>query len=176
MPPLAYLLTWTTYGSWLRGDRRGSVINDNRWGAPYAPPDPTLVQQDTARLAQPPLVLGSAARAAVETAIRGVCRHREWTLHALNARSNHVHAVVTGAHTPEKMMVDLKAWSTRRLRDAGMVDGQRRVWTRHGSTRYLFDAASVERAVDYVVRMQDLMGERQSTDRRPEDAEPGAHA
>ncbi len=23
--PLAFLLTWTTYGTWLRGDRRGWV-------------------------------------------------------------------------------------------------------------------------------------------------------
>lgn len=36
-----------------------------------------------------------------------------------------------------------------------MGDAQR-VWTKHGSTRHLFCQESLERAVDYVVRMQDV--------------------
>ena len=158
MPPLAYLLTWTTYGTWLRGDPRGSVGFDNRWGAPHAAPDAARVARDTARLAAPPLVLGIEARSVVDSAVRDVCNHRGWQLHAINARSNHLHVVVAGPHTPEKIMADLKAWSTRRLREAGMVSADRRVWTRHGSTRHLLDPANVERAVDYVVRMQDMKG------------------
>ena len=52
--------------------------------------------------------------------------------------------------TPERAMSECKAWSTRRLREAGLVGSDERVWTRHGSTRYLWDRASLDRAIAYV--------------------------
>jgi len=52
-------------------------------------------------------------------------------------------------------MTDLKAWATRWLREHGLVEQDRKVWTKHGSTRYLFDLASIEKTADYVSRMQD---------------------
>lgn len=73
-------------------------------------------------------------------------------------------------------MSDLKAWSTRRLRESGMVEADRRVWTKHGSTRYLFDQSSVERAVDYVVRMQDIKGSTRHIGEPRERRTPGADA
>jgi len=176
MPPLACLLTWTTYGTWFRGDPRGSVVAVNRWGTPFAAPDADRVAGDMARLADPPLILTADARRAVESAVRDVCGHRGWTLHAVNARSNHIHVVVAGLHTPEKIMTDLKAWSTRRLREAGVVSADRRVWTKHGSTRYLFEQSSVERAADYVVRMQDMKRAARHSGEMSEPRKPGADA
>jgi hypothetical protein len=32
--PLAYFLTWTTYGSWLPGDQRGWVAKPGQFRAP----------------------------------------------------------------------------------------------------------------------------------------------
>jgi len=38
--PLAYLITFTTYGTWLHGDPRGSVDREhNVWGTPFLDPD-----------------------------------------------------------------------------------------------------------------------------------------
>ena len=51
-------------------------------------------------------------------------------------------------------MNDFKAWSTRRLRDAGLLTRDTRVWTRHGSTPYLWSEADVEQASLYVVQGQ----------------------
>ncbi|MFG0283127.1 MAG: transposase [Phycisphaerales bacterium JB039] len=91
----------------------------------------------------------------VERAIRDHCLHRGWTLRAINVRSNHVHVVVLGADlAPEPIMKQLKDWATRRLREAEYVPGQGRVWTAHGSTRYLFTVESVEMAADYVINRQ----------------------
>jgi len=83
---------------------------------------------------------------------------------------------VAGLHTPEKIMTDLKAWSTRRLREAGVVSADRRVWTKHGSTRYLFEQSSVERAADYVVRMQDMKRAARHSGEMSEPRKPGADA
>jgi REP element-mobilizing transposase RayT len=92
----------------------------------------------------------------VHDAIFEVCGHRAWTLLALNVRTNHVHVVLAaGASPPGPVLVSLKAWSTRRLREAGVVGVATRVWSRHGSTRYLWSEAAVQRAVSYVVEWQD---------------------
>ncbi len=156
--PLAYLLTWTTYGTWLRGDPRGWVKNHASGSDEYEPGNAGLRASDTDAIAGPTIFFDAPARRLIEGAIRGVCEQREWMLHAINVRSNHVHVVVTAPVPPEKAMTDFKAWSTRRLREAGVVAESGRVWTKHGSTRYLNSEASVVRAVEYVIHEQDRKG------------------
>jgi REP element-mobilizing transposase RayT len=105
-------------------------------------------------------MLDQPARAVVDAAIREACEHRAWVNHALNVRSNHVHLVVTANTSPERAMADLKAWGTRRLRERGLAPPLGRMWTAHGSTRYLFDHRSLGMAIDYVVRHQDMRWEQ----------------
>jgi len=159
--PLAYFLTWTCYGSWLHGDERGSVDREhNVAGTPYLPPDPSRRQSDTQRLKHPPVTLSDAARRVVEQAIREHCRLRGWSLLAVNVRGNHVHVVVVcpAEVPPERALGQFKAWATRRLRQARLVDARARVWTHHGSTRWINDTRSLNRAISYVREGQD--GER----------------
>jgi len=74
---------------------------------------------------------------------------------AMNIRTNHVHLVVGCANIPpERMLSQLKAWTTRRLREAACVSADTRVWTHHGSTRYLWNKRSVDAAIDYVTDHQ----------------------
>jgi hypothetical protein len=40
--PLAYFITFHTYGTWIHGDDRGSVDrHHNLYGTPMLPPDPS---------------------------------------------------------------------------------------------------------------------------------------
>ena len=55
-------------------------------------------------------------------------------------------------------MNSLKSWATRRLREAGLLNGETRPWGRHGSTHYLWTVKEVQRATLYVLEAQD--GER----------------
>jgi len=74
---------------------------------------------------------------------------------ALSVRTNHVHVVVAGAEvTPDRMMGQFKSWATRRLREAGHASANARVWSHHGSTRYLWNEQSVRNAVEYVTDYQ----------------------
>jgi REP element-mobilizing transposase RayT len=100
------------------------------------------------------MTLGATHRQVVEAAIREVCRVRGWRLHTVHARSNHVHVVVSAPVEPEVLLTTFKAWATRRLRDADLVTSDVRVWTRHGSTRYLWTDRDVESAIFYVVELQ----------------------
>lgn len=153
--PNAYLITFHTYGTWLHGGARGSVDpSHNRFQGELVPADSNRYSSARSRMKQPALRLGGQQRPVVREAIEGVCAHRGWELLALNVRTTHVHAVVIAAQPPERVMNDFKAWSTRRLREAGVVDRERSIWARHGSTKYLWNQPSVDRAIRYVIEGQ----------------------
>ncbi len=102
------------------------------------------------------VVLGNSQRAVVTKIIADHCEIRGWSLLACNVRTNHVHVVVgnCGTTAPETVMSQLKAWATRRLREAGFIAADARVWTEHGSTRWINDEESLARAVEYVMNGQ----------------------
>lgn len=154
--PVAYFFTWTCYGTWLHGDERGSVDRDHAsFGTCFLPGDPNRRELDEGRLFGRAALLDVAGREVVSRTIRQHARAREWDLHAQNVRTNHVHVVVScGDIPPEKALAELKAWTTRRLREAGVVGPDVRVWTHHGSTRYLWDELSLANAIEYVRERQ----------------------
>lgn len=129
--PLAYLLTWTCYGSWLPGDDRCWVDDaHNSYGSPVLRPDPIVKGRSVARMRSAPVLLCDRDRPIVQKAIEDHSAIRGWTLSAVNVRTNHVHVVVGApGYAPEVVMGQFKMWATRRLRDAAVVSDDR-VWTR----------------------------------------------
>jgi REP element-mobilizing transposase RayT len=153
--PLAYLITFTAYGVRLHGDASGSVDRrHNVYGTPHLQPDPRRLKTDRGLMRQPPYMMDGRRRGIVLEAIRELCVYRGWTLLAAHVRSNHVHLVVNGDATPERVMTDAKSLASRNLNWDGCDSPDRRRWTRHGSTRYLWKTPDVEAAVEYVVREQ----------------------
>lgn len=152
-PPLAYFITWTTYGTWLPGDQRGSVINNSTPGTQFDAHTPGLVEASKARMVSPAFVMDAKRRAIVDSAIREHASFRGWRVLALHVRTNHVHVVIGARAKPEDVMGKLKSRGSRVLREAGERVGSG-VWTVHGSTRYLDTPASVERAIAYVLYEQ----------------------
>jgi len=148
--PLGFLITFRCYGTWLHGDQRGSMSRDhNTPGEPLLEPSPGLERYRTRQLQHAAVTLDEQRRAVVDRTIREVCEHRGWDLHACNVRSNHVHVVVTAACPPEKAMNAFKSWSTRRLREAHLLGPHTKPWSRHGSTRYLWNQDALEAACVY---------------------------
>ena len=155
-PPLACFITFRSYGTWLHGDTRGSVDwATSGYGHPSLAPNLATERASRDRLTGPPVALDDQRRACVERAILQTTTASGWPLHAMNVRTNHVHVVLSGSTPPERMMTSLKAWSTRRLREAGLATTNARLWSRHGSTRYLWTETDVARACEYVVNGQD---------------------
>jgi len=154
--PIAFFLTWTTYGSWLPGDDRGWA--DSRGHLRAAEPNRTLVASRL--LAESPLALVGHQQSVVADVIAAHCKIRGWTLHAMSCRPQHVHVVVTAAGvSPEDVLTQFKAWATRRLK-AASVDGQpqnsrRRWWSECGSRRWIYDVAALDAVVTYVTECQD---------------------
>ena len=89
---LALFTTWTTYGTWLPGDERGWF--DSHAGLQ----EPNLMRQleSAFRMTEVAVTLDSAQRKIVEMTITKHCEIRQWTLIALNCRSNHIHVIIAG--------------------------------------------------------------------------------
>jgi REP element-mobilizing transposase RayT len=155
--PLAYYLTWTTYGTWLPGDERGWVAKPGQFRAP----DANLKQAAQRLMTESALTLDQEQRCIVEDTIADHCRIRGWHLHAVNCRTQHVHVVVTAPQRePEVVRDQFKAWCTRHLkgleRSRRPANGAMRQnwWTQRGSQRWLNDEKSLEEAIRYVVEEQ----------------------
>ncbi|HYT50266.1 MAG TPA: transposase [Pyrinomonadaceae bacterium] len=154
--PLAYLITFRCYGTWLHGAERGSIDrrNYNRYGTPDMPANPKILADEAAALKASVSLLDRAQRNVVESSIREVCEYRGYSLQALSVRTNHVHSVVSATCKPEHVMDSFKAYATRKLREATLLDQDVKPWARHGSTRWLWTEEQVERAIDYVINGQ----------------------
>jgi REP element-mobilizing transposase RayT len=105
-------------------------------------------------MGQLPYELGVVRRGLVLASIRERCADREWHLPAAHVRSSHVHIVVAAKVRPERVMNDLKSYASRCLNGAGVDEAGRKRWTRHGSTRWLWDRESIAAAIKYVVEDQ----------------------
>ena len=102
-----------------------------------------------------PLLLTKSMRVAAEEAIRYRANVKQWELHALNVRTNHIHVVLTAENdAPEQVMLSLKGAATWRFVQNGFVGEDRTVWTRHGSTKYLKNLEDMSEAIDYVLFRQ----------------------
>jgi REP element-mobilizing transposase RayT len=110
-----------TYGTWLHGDKRGSVDRfHNRYGSPRIAPNRNWQNYNRQALRAPPLILGPKERRAVKQAVRDTCRIRKWSLLAFSVRTNHVHIVVTAHKKAELVLNAFKANATRQLRQDGL--------------------------------------------------------
>ncbi|MCW5775215.1 MAG: hypothetical protein KIS87_02040 [Phycisphaeraceae bacterium] len=96
--PLAYFLTWTTYGTRLHGDARGTVDCDhNRPGMPFLPEDESRVLAMLEKMSQPQYLMDEDAQAVVQAAIREHAEVKGWHILALATPGTHVLSSSTAA-------------------------------------------------------------------------------
>jgi REP element-mobilizing transposase RayT len=165
--PLAYLITFTTYGTWLHGDKRGSVSKEqNQFGQDFVSQNEELNIKESAHLKNPPVKLSKDQRKTVIESILDVCRFEDWHAHAVHVRSNHIHIVVSGNQKPENMMLKFKRYATRALRLVEKESTTKKYWTKHGSTKYIWDTETLASAVNYVKNRQGTMMEYGKTETR----------
>ena len=161
--PIAFFITWTCYGTWMPGDDRGWT----KWHNGDRVPQPLLADWCRGRQAEATVVLDRTQRQIVTNVIQEHCQKRNWQLHAVNCRTNHCHLVVTASdYDGEQVRDQLKAWSTRRLKERQRSDGVSETdlrvnwWTRKGSVRYLFDDESLHATITYCFDAQDTGGSK----------------
>jgi len=149
--PLAYLITFTTYGSWLHGDHRNSVIRSGGVSRPLGH-RPRLDAWHHQKLKHPSVTMDTTHRQIVLKAIIEHCAFRKWDLIAAHVRSNHVHTIVCTTVPAKTVSVQLKSWATRALKGAGY--DMQPTWTQGASCRYIFSRAMLQQKLQYVVEEQ----------------------
>jgi len=150
--PIAYFITFTTYGTWLHGDGRGSVDKEhNRFATEFIVPNAHLIQRRHTSLKDEQFELNKQERVVVLDAILEVCKFRQWLGYAVHVRSNHVHAVVGSRVEPERIMNDFKSYATRAVKKYfDHYAETKRYWTRHGSTKYIWTQEMLASVMNYV--------------------------
>jgi hypothetical protein len=107
--PLAFFITFHTYGTWLHGDSRSSVDRfHNRYGSPKLAPNQLRQQYERGLLKWSPVRLTARQREAAAEGIREICKKRIWELWVVNVRTNHAHAVVSANCNSRKVRSAIK--------------------------------------------------------------------
>jgi len=134
-----WLITWTTYGTWLPGDDRGFVSNvaspdgngvrrnEPRTACDRAMPD--LREFARSNLVSDPVWLSQPQAEALLDQFRETAAYRRWRLLAAAVMRNHVHLLVgvPGDPDPDVLLRDFKSYGSRRLnQSAGGRGGGRR--------------------------------------------------
>src|SRR5580704_14675510 len=157
-----WLLTWTTYGTWLPGDERGFVsavrhpsgtqATHNEPGTEYDRERPHLQGFSRATQKLPARRLTRDQAIAVCRQIQATADLRGWKVFAVAVMANHAHVVVGVAGDPEPntLLRDFKSYCARELNKGSESDTPRRWWTKSGSTRKLPDETAVLAAIRYV--------------------------
>jgi REP element-mobilizing transposase RayT len=161
-----WLITSTTYGTWLPGDARGFVstvhnddghrVRHNEFGTPYDAGIPELESSAQKLMRGTPVFLGSAQALVVKEQFLETVAHRGWQLHAVSVMANHFHAVVESP--PEvhstKILGDLKSYASRALNSRWQKPVAGTWWTEGGSRRSLSNEEAITKAIVYVAARQ----------------------
>ena len=99
--PIAYFITWTSYGTWLPGDERGWWCRGE-----WQPVNELFREMAASGMHESRFTLSRDDRDIVEQTIRKHCDIRGWTLHTASVRTNHVHVVVTAPHYKPETVCD----------------------------------------------------------------------
>jgi hypothetical protein len=122
-----WLLTWTTYGSWLPGDARGFVSNvaddqgkatrHNTPGTPCDADHPGLRHYASSLLRGEPLLLTAEQAPVLLKQFQETAAFRHWLLVAVAIMRNHVHLMVgvPGDPDPADLLRDFKSYGSRAL-------------------------------------------------------------
>ena len=137
---LGYMVTWTTYGSWLQGDERGFVKDGS-----ILPPDSDLNEINVRNLQKQPVYLTPAQKQIVNKAEK-----LKQNILALTIAEKHVHLVVAYDGTPiESSARHYKNASLVALRKFGFTG---RVWSTGFNKRFCFDDRALHNCINYVNR------------------------
>ena len=159
---LAYHAIFTTCGTWLPNDPRGSwsakvyarklrELGDvaSHGPAPDPPPQQTVQEfhwRAETRLARDPVRLTRPEIQVVGESLGHTAQRREWPIWALAVLADHVHLVMPrDRHRIEYMVNQLKGGATRALGRTTTL------WTRKCWSVFLDDVEAISAAIEYVV-------------------------
>jgi REP element-mobilizing transposase RayT len=137
------MVTWTTYGTWLQGEKKGFVKDGEIRGE-----NVTLKRDCEKKLKERPVRLRGKEKEIVRKAILEAAKRFKQNILAIAVCSNHVHIVSEYVDAPMGVLVGYyKNAGIKGLRRSGY---EGRVWTRGYDKRFCFDQKALVERVRYV--------------------------
>ena len=140
---VGYMLTWTTYGSWLPGDKRGYVENGKILSG-----DESILQRNKERQKSNNVKLNSKEKQIVNKAVLSEAEKIGQQVEALVVYSNHIH-ILTRPHKKslEEIVSRYKSITTRALWGNGRMG---RIWTKGYDKRFCFTEDDIKKRTQYI--------------------------
>jgi hypothetical protein len=140
---LGYMLTWTTYGTWLQGERKGFVKDGEVRGENIA-----IKKDCEKKLKQRPVWLGNKEKKIVREVIIEAAKRFKQKTFATAVYSNHIHIVCEYVAVPIGVIVGC-------YKNAGRVALQNnglkgKVWTSGYDRRFCFSESELKARIEYV--------------------------
>jgi hypothetical protein len=155
-----WLLTWTTYVTWLPGDMRGFVSNvaddtgqGTRHNVPGTPCDsdlPRLRGFMAGSVKGGPIYLSAEQAEVLLTQFQETARFRGWHRLAVGIMANHVHILVGVSGDPDTLLRDFKSYGSRALNRRWGKPASETWWTESGSKRKKAGEEAIRAAIGYV--------------------------
>ena len=140
---LGYMITFTTYGTWLQGDKRGYVKD-----AKIYPTNETLMRANKENQSGRTIWLSADQREIASKAVLVEAVVQQQQIFALAVSSNHVHIVAEYIPKPIGTIVAYYKKAIRlALKDVGHNG---KLWTRGYDKRFCFDKATLNQKIHYV--------------------------
>jgi REP element-mobilizing transposase RayT len=145
---IGFMATWTTYGSWLQGNKKGYVKNGT-----ILPANAELEKSNKELLKHGEINIPKSLRTIVKNAILKEAEEIGQKVYAIVVCSTHVHIVIESIGKRCGYSVGrFKKAATKELRKYGYNDT---VWTKGFDKRYCYNEQELENKIKYVRRHQD---------------------
>jgi REP element-mobilizing transposase RayT len=153
--PLAYHITFGTYGTRLHGDDRGTVDrSQNNFGDPIIGHDKDWNSHERRLLKFAPRELTFDQRAFIETAVPKICDRGGWQFLEVAAAPDHVHNMLTGNANGNTIRKWLKRWLGESLSEHWPLQPQELWWAECGSVKWVWTQDYFNRVRDYIRRQR----------------------
>ncbi|MGB2862984.1 MAG: transposase [Sedimentisphaerales bacterium] len=140
-----YMVTWTTYGSWLPGDKRGYVRQGKIMSG-----DPNILKASQSLQKSTTVTLDSDQKAIIRRAILREAERIGHTIEALAVCTNHIHLVAR----PSEESIDSIVSRYKNVAMFSICKDRpvRRIWTRGFDKRFCFNEKILNQRIEYVKR------------------------
>ncbi len=140
---IGYMVTWTTYGSWLQGDKKG-YVKDGK----ILEKNDKLKSANQRRQKYPTVKLNSKQKQIISNSIIEEAHRINHKIYAITVCSNHVHIVASvSEESIEQSVHRYKYSATLALRKFG---SQGRMWSKGFDKRFCFTDKELENKIRYV--------------------------
>jgi len=140
---IGYMITWTTYGTWLQGDKRG-YVKDGK----ILRKNDALLQSNLKMLKNPATRFNTKHCDIVRRAILKKAQEIRQQIYAIAVCSSHVHVVAERINEPiEKVVSFYKNAARLALRSNGFIG---RIWTKGFDKRFCFNQEELQNKIKYV--------------------------